>query len=212
MTTEETRLRAARRDLEYMRVRYGTSRPSAKTLLDQFERILDDAEIDVEKKISEAEHDAEMRQEGRLRQAEKREDDARNLAEEFRVNNEALREANEQRRVLREARKRDGSDVEVTIDREYGSFWTIADIEEIAYRLRAAGGTDDTEVKSTTRTFSASVPDPNVVTLGKREVAVAAEPSPKTRLPSWTWREPLLYIGVPLAVFFVLATIFQWWA
>lgn len=170
MTTdnEETpSLYSARRQLESMRYRYGKSRPAATTLLQQFSQILDIAEETMAKTIEAKEREIDIRYQGRLEQSVRREDDARNLAESFRAHNEALRKANEEKRFLREARKRDGSDVEVTIDREYGSFWTIADIEEIAYRLRAAGGTDDTEVKSTTQTFTASVPDPNVVTLGR---------------------------------------------
>lgn len=181
MPNEADRLTKARRDLSCLRIQYQGRRPAAETLLNEFELILSDAEAEVAEVVRARAHDVALQYQGRLQQAEKREDDARNLAEKFRVNNEALREAAREKRVLREARKREGSDVEVTIDREYNSPWTIADLEEIAYRLRAAGGTDDTEVGSTTQTFTAFVPDPNVVTLGQREVE--PRPHPDTMVP-----------------------------
>src|SRR5687768_16167083 len=77
MTYEDTpSLTGARRKLEDMRYRYGKSRPAAATLLQQFGQILDRAEEDMAKVISEREHDIEMRYRGRLEQAESREEAA----------------------------------------------------------------------------------------------------------------------------------------
>lgn len=211
MHNVDPRLSKARHSVQMLRINYTGRRPVADTLLGEFDAILDNADAEMLEIIKAKEHDIALEYEGRIRQAEKREDDARNLAEKFRVNNEALREAAREKRVLREARKRDGSDVEVTIGREYDSSWTIADLEEIAYRLRAAGGTDDTEVKSTTQTFTASVPDPNVVTLGKREVE---RPHPATMVAEagmpWRKRDTLFMAMLALGALIGILGLTVW--
>lgn len=189
MTTEENpSLYRARRQLEDMRYRYGKSRPAAATLLQQFSQILDIAEETMAKKISEAEHDAEMRHEGRLQQAVKREDDARNLAESMRQEVVRLREVLADKRALQEEREREGDDVKVSIDRGVGG-WTVADIEEIAYRLRGGGAVDDTPVHLSTTRVVSHVPDPNVVTLGGGQEVERPHPATMVAEAGLPWRK-----------------------
>lgn len=194
----------ARRDLQYMRIRYKGRRPAAETLLNEFDLLLDDAEVEISKVVSEKEHDIDMQYSGRLKQAEKREDDARGIAVAIRKENESLRRVLEGKRVLKEERERDGDDVKVTIERGVGG-WSVADIEEIAYRLRAGGATDETEVHLSTTRVAAHVPDPNVVTLGGGREIERPHPATMTAEAGWPWnwariRLAFYLIGSPVMV------------
>lgn len=182
--TTEARLRAARRDIDYMRTRYGKSRPAAKTLLDEFDSILDDAEVEMAKVISEKEHDIEMRYQGRLEQAEKREDAAVDRYTEKRAEVIDLQHKLEGKRALKEERARDGEMVRVAFDRPSGFDWTLADIEEMAYRMRLGGADDETVVNTASHEVSTWVPDPNMVRLGLK---VQEEPEAEKRKPFAWW-------------------------
>lgn len=205
MNLHEARLSAARRDLDYMRTRYGKSRPAAKTLLDEFDSILDDAETEISKIISEKEHDIEMRYQGRLEQAESREE-----AAWAKVNHQAgqindLRDTLAGKRALKEERARDGEMVRVAFDRPSGFDWTLADIEEMAYRMRLGGADDETVVNTASHEVSTWVPDPNMVRLGLK---VQGEDEPEKR-KSFAWwpraRMAFYFFGGPTFILGALA-------
>lgn len=75
------------------------------------------------------------------------------------------RQAAEKRTIReeREAARGDG-DTQVTIRTDQHG-WTVAQLEEIAYRLRSGGAVDDTPVDVDQRRAVAHVPAPNTVTL-----------------------------------------------
>jgi hypothetical protein len=60
----------------------------------------------------------------------------------------------------------DPGQVHVALGREGPNrTWTVADLEEVAYRLRCGGAVDDTPVSGVLNTISATVPAPNLVHL-----------------------------------------------
>lgn len=61
-------------------------------------------------------------------------------------------------------------EVKVVIQQRAGG-WRLADLEEVAYRLRCGGGTDDTPVKWQEYSISARVVAPNLVSLERPESA-----------------------------------------
>jgi hypothetical protein len=191
MTTdnEETpSLYSARRQLEDMRYRYGKSRPAATTLLQQFSQILDIAEETMAQTIEAKEREIDIRYQGRLEQAT-----AQQQAAWARVNQEVdkvaeLQEILRGKRSLQEEREREGDDVKVSIDRGVGG-WTVADIEEIAYRLRGGGAVDDTPVHLSTTRVVSHVPDPNVVTLGGGQEVERPHPATMVAEAGLPWRK-----------------------
>lgn len=110
-----------------------------------------DADRVVEQAEAKVDHEREMR-----RKAEER---ARNLQATL-----------DEKRTFRDKRMRDGDDVEVTILRDV-SGWQVADLEEIAYRLRLGGAVDDTPIEIDKTAIRSHVPDPNVVSLARPERA-----------------------------------------
>lgn len=81
----------------------------------------------------------------------------------------------DEKRTLTEQRKSaaDPDYTEVIIGNDYRG-WTVAQLEEIAYRLRTGGAVDDTPVAIDNHRATAIVPAPNMVTL--------APPPPAMRL------------------------------
>ena len=77
---------------------------------------------------------------------------------------EQLKTTLTEKRTLLEERAQQGEEVKVTIGRSLGG-WQVADLEEVAYRLRCGGAFDETPVKVTDWTASALVPAPNLVPL-----------------------------------------------
>jgi hypothetical protein len=98
--------------------------------------------------------------------------------ETYKARSQQLGAALEEKRTLREARERAGEEVQVTIDRSLGG-WTVADLEEVAYRLRCGGAVDDTPVKVTDWAASALVPAPDLVRLDRP--ALPERPVPPER-------------------------------
>lgn len=86
-----------------------------------------------------------------------------------------LEEALSEKRTIREEREaaREEGETDVVISNGYVG-WTVAGLEEIAYRLRSGGAIDDTPVEVSQSHARASVPAPNVVTLDHRP----KEPAP----------------------------------
>lgn len=116
----------------------------------------------------------------------------------------------DEKRTIREEREaaRGDGDTQVTISTGYEG-WTVAMLEEIAYRLRSGGAVDDTPVDLDNRRAIADVPAPNTVTLE----APSREPEP-TRLDSPThdgprarWSVPRLVGPVATTVLFVLTVL-----
>ena len=79
----------------------------------------------------------------------------------------ALDEALDEKRTIREEREaaRGDGDTQVTIRTDHHG-WTVAHLEEVAYRLRSGGAVDDTPVDVDQHRAVADVPAPNTVTLG----------------------------------------------
>lgn len=73
-----------------------------------------------------------------------------------------LRAELDEKRRLTEERDAQGEEVQVTIGRSQGG-WKVADLEEVAYRLRCGGAVDETPVKVAEWKMSALVPAPNMV-------------------------------------------------
>lgn len=113
----------------------------------------------------------------------------------------------EEKRKLREAREKAGEEVQVTIDRTLGG-WTVADLEEIAYRLRCGGAIDDTTVKLTDYTATALVPAPDLVRLDRPTPTRQPDPRPAPATPETTTTTAtrLNVVGV-VALLGVLATL-----
>ncbi|WP_067428494.1 hypothetical protein [Nocardioides jensenii] len=118
--------------------------------------------------VSREEHQAEIT---RLREEhEKRMDVLRSTLEAQRSTNNLLEQQAQERRSLYEARRSTGPEgAEVTIRRDdYLKSWRLQDLEEIAFRLRCGGATDDTAVDMASNRAVAVVPAPNMVTLEHR--------------------------------------------
>lgn len=82
----------------------------------------------------------------------------------------------EEKRSIHEARsKADDDQVEVTFTNGYKG-WTVEQLEEIAYRLRLGGATDDTRVDITAHSAKGLVVDPTLVQLDVRRHDTAPQP------------------------------------
>jgi hypothetical protein len=86
--------------------------------------------------------------------------------DQAREHNRTLQAQLDDKRRLVEERKAatSGEEVQVTIGHSLGS-WQVADLEEVAYRLRCGGAVDETPVKVTEWAAAALVPAPNLVPL-----------------------------------------------
>lgn len=116
----------------------------------------------------------------------------------YRTRNEQLERALSEKRTIREEREaaREDGETDVTISNGHVG-WTVAGLEEIAYRLRSGGAVDDTPVEVDKTHAKASVPAPNMVTLTP---ATVPPPEPAEALdvisqPRWA-RLPHWVIGV----------------
>ncbi len=77
----------------------------------------------------------------------------------------------EEKRALAEARRAaQGDQVEVTIRSDGYQDWCVADLEEIAYRLRCGGATDTTHVSMESNRAVALVPVPELVKLDRPQL------------------------------------------
>jgi hypothetical protein len=111
-------------------------------------------------------------------------------------------------RKLQEARQAEGDEVRVRIDRALGG-WTVADLEEVAYRLRCGGAADDTLIKWAEYSVSALVPAPDLVTLSRPRPVVPAityvPAPPETHPPMPTslsvWLGTWIIVTVAVALF-----------
>lgn len=109
---------------------------------------------------------------------------------------------------LREEREQHDHEVQVTIGRTLGG-WRVADLEEVAYRLRAGGAVDDTPVEMSTHTAKAKVPAPNLVPLVRLAPDTRAERLADTRptppaapAPHPTWQQrATTTLGSPAGLF-----------
>lgn len=127
---------------------------------------------------------------------------------------DSLKRQAEERRSLNEARRDAGDgDAEVTIRRDdHLKAWRLSDLEEIAFRLRCGGATDDTPVDMASNRAIAVVPVPNLVTLEHRPTQrelqpVSAPPPPVGRrlsLPEWRLALGLAVVALSAVVGAVL--------
>jgi len=121
-----------------------------------------------------------------------------------------------EKRTLNEARRAaENEHVEVTIRSDGYEDWCVADLEEIAFRLRCGGATDETHVSMASNRAIALVPVPDLVRLDRpRPPEPPDRPDPLpypgavNRGPRRTalWRLALL-IGVPFVASVLLALV-----
>ena len=186
--------------LEHWRTTYYDRRTVPYEMLQQAQQIIEwgvrDAErsanvavIRVESKLEEARFETERVRESMTKQIET-----------LREHRDMLQRQIDKKRTLAETRSQEGEQVRVQIGREGWNGWQIADIEEIAYRLRCGGAVDETPLKINDREASALVPAPDLVKLesprhvtpAEKVAAILNPPRPaKTRM-SWTTRMLIL--------------------
>lgn len=104
-------------------------------------------------------------------------------ANQLHEHNRTLTRALDERRTIREVREEAASpeDTDVVITNGYHG-WTVAGLEEVAYRLRCGGAVDVTPVEVEKSRATATVPAPNLVPLSRpeqREPAVEAVATPQ---------------------------------
>lgn len=107
-------------------------------------------------------------------------------------------------RILDEKRSKLGDDVQVRFNRPSSGGWQLSNLEEIAYRLRLAGGVDETLVDISTHGVESLVPDPNLVSLDLTRPPSAPEvAAPKARrsripesIPPAIWAIALVMIAI----------------
>jgi hypothetical protein len=154
--------------LDSLTYEYKGRRPAAETLLNQFQNILVEAEEFIGRRETEIEDAARERADayakGRIAQAEREAQKARADAKEDRESYEAILDAYNNQRQVKETRDSDGEKVSIRISNGV-NLWSVANLEEVAYRLRLAGADDDTPITLDRTTVAAKVPDPNMITL-----------------------------------------------
>lgn len=141
--------------------------------------------------------------EGKVAQANKRFDEEREARRNAEERYREIYDEMQAKRVFREERSKNNEEVKINLRKDYARDWSIKDLEEAAYRLRLAGGVDDTEVKLSEYFITSYVPDPNMIRIGigeKKEI----EPVEK-KLP--VMNKTLLTAGVIATVTVLLATV-----
>lgn len=185
-----------RRELEAWRDEYAKRRGLVRDMLYEAVTLVRDAvewaERDADRKVALAEERAA----GRVEQAQREADRQREECEGARRHAKTLQSMLDEKRALRDERKRDGEEVKVTVGRDYRGWW-LSDLEEVAYRLRMGGAVDDTPIEVGEYWISANVPDPNMVSLANPERAKpelppttyeSERPGPKRlTLRRWAW-------------------------
>lgn len=144
--------------LEHLRRRYEGTRSTARVAIAEAIELAGQA-------IRDAELVEAARADGRIAEAERWREREQSYLETYRKRVRQLEDELAEKRRLREEREESGNEVQVKIARGLGGAWTIADLEEIVYRLRCGGGTDDTPVKVTEYTATANVVAPELVPL-----------------------------------------------
>lgn len=113
--------------------------------------------------------DAELaegaRADGRIQELDRYRENEQRVLESLREQNRQLHAVLAEKRRLNEEREENGEEVQVKIGRSLGGSWLIGDLEEIVYRLRCGGATDETPVKITDYTATAKVVAPELVPL-----------------------------------------------
>ena len=171
-------------------------------------QMLEAAERVLEWGLRDAERGANIavaRAEGKLEEAhaetERVRESLTKQIETLREHRDMLQRQIDKKRTIAETRSQEGEQVRVQIGREGWNGWQIADIEEIAYRLRCGGAVDETPLKINDREASALVPAPDLVKLeSPRHVTPAekvakiltAEQPTKRKPMSWTTRMLIL--------------------
>lgn len=107
--------------------------------------------------------------EGRVSEANRRFDKEREERRHAEEKYTEILTAMNAKRAFREERKKTDEEVKIQLRKDYADDWSIKDIEEVAYRLRMAGGVDDTEVKLSEYYITSHVPDPNMIRLDLRD-------------------------------------------
>ena len=144
-----------------------------------------------ERAIADAQREAEARADGRILEVDRQLERLCEDRDQWRKHYEQVQRALSEKRTIREEReaaRRDG-DTDVTISNGYVG-WTVAGLEEIAYRLRCGGAEDSTPVEVDKSRAKASVPAPNLVTLDFRPAPEPryeplAEPVEDDSPPRW---------------------------
>lgn len=158
-------------DLEAWRSRYSNRRTIAYAMLDEVYALANEA-------IALAEAKAEARADGRIAELERQREREQSYLETYRTRVRQLEDEVAEKRRLREEREQSGDEVQVHIGRSLGGSWLVSDLEEIAYRLRCGGATDDTPVKVTEYTATAKVVAPELVPLSRPSERPALMPAP----------------------------------
>lgn len=148
----------AQTKLGQLRMAYPNARSTTRQVVEQAIKLADEL-------VHDAEVAAEARADGRIEQAERQVEQHRHTADVLRTRTRQLEEQLAEKRRLYEERQESGEEVQVKIGRSLGGSWTIGDLEEIIYRLRCGGGTDDTPVTVNDYTATAKVVAPNLVPL-----------------------------------------------
>lgn len=170
-------------------------------MLKAAEAILEWGVRDAERSANVAVHRAEAKLEEAHAETERVRESLTSNIETLRKHRDMLQRQIDEKRTIAETRSKEGDEVRVQIARPDWKGWQIADLEEIAYRLRCGGAVDETPVKIDSREASALVPAPDLVKLeSPRHVTpsekVAAiltpKPEPKKRLP---WMARMVLIG-----------------
>jgi hypothetical protein len=79
--------------------------------------------------------------------------------------------------------------VEVTFRRDpLRARWWVSDLEEVAFRVRNAGGTDDTPVELREHSIAARVPDANQITLASPAINTRTLPPLVVEPPSYDYQ------------------------
>lgn len=127
----------------------------------------------------------------------------------YQTRTKQLERALSEKRTIREEREaaRQDAETDVTISNGYGG-WTVAGLEEIAYRLRSGGAVDDTPVEIDKSRAVASVPAPNMVTLTAPTTAQLAADEPENGQPlvEW-WQRPPALLAWSVFIGFTFATV-----
>jgi hypothetical protein len=121
--------------------------------------------------------------EGKVAQANQRFDEEREARRRAEERYADILEDMNAKRVFREERSKTNEEVKINLRKDYSRDWSIKDLEEAAYRLRMAGGVDDTEVKMSEYFITSYVPDPNMIRLGLGESSKEVEVPEKRRFP-----------------------------
>lgn len=121
--------------------------------------------------------EAEGRADGRIVEVERYHQSTKDLADVLR---RRVAQLEDQRRLVDDRFEHgpDAAQVSIRHALNDGQGWTVAELEEVAYRVRTGGGTDETRVKVTDSHAVAVVPAPYMVDLSIGPSRPAGLPDP----------------------------------